>query len=400
MRIDSHIQKLDGSYGMSNLFDAVGAAANGAFCALSAPVAKTLQLGEDWYNNQNLPGFPSGPTPAGQALRNARGVLCNEVPEDVSDQFVPLLENGQCPGTTYLVRADVSINGNSPIFAGQGVGPGPIQRDKGANVPTGARDVLLDANGNTLSGGGTSAVDGTYDLVNISITPTDGPDNCGGTDPLPPESYNPTDFTTTTNVTYEDNSQNNVTVPVGFVFAPVQVDVDGRITIPTRIEISPDVFIDAEIDMSTGDLRVVNNIDVTNVTPTDDPTILTDPTGTPGLPETADTEIERSIIGVFVKSTIDPNAVEASQRETSAAGSEFYVPRLGSVNFLCEILSATGLAYTTDIDIKMTEQIIPCPVPWGAKGVSVTAGPGVSVQTTLIRGESRRDLWLSAAGVE
>lgn len=384
---------------MATLQEALGAAAKATFCTLSAPVEKTLALGEEWYNNQNFPGSPSGPTPAGQGLRAARNVLCDEPPDDVSDSFSSPFTGGQCNGTIYSVTAQPEKDGEPFGQIRTKQGPGPIGYKQAANENGGSNARISNRDDPDWFIAGTSE-DGaviSYRFDDVSVV--SGPDDCGNPDEIPPEPYLPEDFTDTPDVTYTPPSGPDITIPVPIVFAPVQVDVNGKIIVPVELTFDTDVKVNATLDLSTGDFTIVQDIDITLPTPVDDPTVLPDPVGTPGNPPTEEEELENTIIGVYVKTIAISEAFKGNQLATATAGSDFYVPRLASVSFNCEILSADGLAWTEDIDVKYTDQVIPCPVSWGAKGVSVTEQPGVTVVTTLIRAEARRDLWLRSAGV-
>lgn len=384
---------------MATFEEALKAGAKAAFCTLSGPIEKTLQLGEGIYENANFPGFPEGPTPGGQGLRAMRNVLCNDPQDSVDGLFNPLLPNGQCPGTSYSVSADIELNGNSPIFAGSGTGVGPLRRDKAPNDPEGERDIIYDATGKFLTGGGTSFPDGTADLVNIQITPVSGPDDCGASPPVPPEPYNPPDFTATPDITYVNNEGVDVTVPVGLVFAPVKVDVDGTVTVPFTLELAPEINLGGNIDLSTGDVNVGINVRDTNITTSTDVTVYDDPDGPTGIPLTPTQELQRTIIGVYVEITGIEPSFRGTQLGTNTPNAGFYVPRMGSISFLCDVLSTAGAVWTEDIDVKYTKQLVECPISWGARDVVVTLQNGISGEVTIIRGASSRQLLLRSAGL-
>lgn len=382
---------------VATIGEAIGAAATASFCTVSAPVEKTLALGERWYNNQNFPGFPTGPTPLGQGLRAARNLLCNEPPDDVSDDFSTPFTGGQCPGTTYRVTAQSLIDGapNGPIRTREG--PGPIGYIQGSNPNGGSFARITNANDEDWFVSGTS-VDGAVTSYRFDeVTPVDGPDDCGNPDEIPPEPYLPGNFTDDPDVTYDPPSGPSVTIPVGLLFAPVVVDVDGEIIVPVEVTFDTDVKVNATLNLNTGDFNFVQDIDLTLPTPTTDPTILPDPGGGSGDDPSPGEESEYTIIGVYTEVTEVTAAFRGQLITPNAATSLLRAPRMGSITFHCEILSAPGLAWTQDIDIKYERQLTYCPIPWGAKGVAVTANIGVTIQTTLVRGESERALLLAAA---
>ena len=400
MRIDSHLASWE-NHAVAEFVEALQEAVKGTFCSLTSTPEKLLSLGEEWYNNANLPGFPSGPTPLGQGLRGARNVLCGEVPDDISSEFEPSVPGGQCPGTVYTATSQVVYDGEPPVGGGMGSGPGPLKRVRGTNDSGGSFDQIRDANDNFLTGGFRSTDGSSTNLVNIVVNPVSGPDDCGDGADIPPDYYRPNDFTSTPNVTYDPPGGGpSLTVPVGLVYAPVMVNVDGRVVAPVDIQFNTGVNLRAEIDLNTGDVNYIQDIDVTLPTPVEDPTVLPDPVGIPGDPPTEEENIERSIIGIYVQTTDISDEFEGTELLSATGANKFYVPRLASVSFHCEVLSAAGLGWTEDIDVKYDSQVVYCPIPWGAKAVAITEQPGITLQATIIRGEADRSLLLRAAGVE
>lgn len=397
---------------MADLRAAAGEVVKEAFCAITNAVEDTLALGDNLYDSVGLPGNPATPGPAAQELRNQRNLFCNEPPDDVAPFVQPPFSGGQCT-FSYTINYSYEItNSSGGTDTGSGVtqADGPIEgtRSEVTNPGGGQR-----ANGFIVVEGGeseifviASALVGAGDpepIANVtinSVTPVGGgPDNCGDPPPvLPP--YSPGDYTVNENVTYIDNNDVEVTIPVGIVVAPVSVNNDLSVNVPVTLEFSGGIEVSANLDLSTGDFNfnVENNID--NPTPVVDPTIELDPSGPQGDPLDENAPIGQKIIGVYIKTTNIGPEYTGNAQPSVIGGEEFYVPRLGTVTFQCEILSSSGLGWTQDIDIKYRSQTVYCPVPWGARAVAITPYFGVTMETTLIRGEPERDLMLRAAGVD
>lgn len=383
---------------MVTLKEGIASSIRSGFCTLSQPLEKTIQLGEDLYNNANIPGAPSGPTPLGQALRTARNLFCNEPPDDAAPGFEPGLPNGQCPGTVYTFDSRVGTGAavtKTETDDGDLI-EGPIGNVEEISDDAGLFDYQVTV-GNGVVTLGTNFTEST-DFNILNIQPVGGPDDCGGTPETPREPYNPDDFTETPDVTYDDGNGNEFTIPVGLVYAPVTVEIDGTVTVPVKVKFDNDFEIDASLNLDEGDVNFNVNVGDTNIVVGDDETVIEDPDGGDGIPPSPITEVEKSIIGVAVFVTNISSAYEGTRLLSAGSGAEFYVPRLASVSFLCEVLSGPGLAWTVDLDVKFTNQVVYCPVPWGAKAVAVTEQDGIEVETTLIRAASERDLMLLAAG--
>ena len=369
------------------------------FCAVSGNLDKLLQLGEDVYDAIGGPTGGFDRSPGGQALENARGLFCSEPPRNTEPSFEEPFSGGQCPGTLYQVSADAVVNGASPIFAGQGTGPGPLEFDQGQNSPQGQFEFIRDSNGVPLTGGGTTIAPGTFKLVNISVTPISGPDDCGGPSSVPPEQYDPDDWTVVPPVTYDPPSGSPLVINPTVIYSPVQIDVDADIKVPVKVNIDPDVDIFAELNLRTGDVNYIVDLDIVPPTPVTDPTetpVVEPPVSNPVVPIEP---IRGVIIGVIVNTTLIEPKFDGTELPSATAGAEFYVPRLGSISFLCSGLNIDSLAWTEDLDVKYTDQVIYCPIPWGAVAVSATSQEGVSWDISLIVAESERSLLLRSAGV-
>lgn len=87
----------------------------------------------------------------------------------------------------------------------------------------------------------------TFDYVvsNFAFYRLDSqPDNCGNpSDVYPP----PANINVNVNVNYGDTNQFNVTIP--FIFAPVKVDIDGRLIAPVTVELFPGAQFKGEVEL-------------------------------------------------------------------------------------------------------------------------------------------------------
>lgn len=400
IRIDSDLnQSVESWLIMATFREALSEAIRSSFCTLTGPVERTIALGENLYERANFPGFPPAPTPAGQALRGARNILCNMPPDDASSGFVQPFTGGQCPGTRYAVTADVvrmGVPNNNPSTR---QGDGPIQYFFG-KTETGACFARIESADNpTLFTAGSSFDDCDTRYNIISVVPVNGPDDCGDP-PVNPEPYDRTDFETDVPVTYDDDNGNPVTVNVPLLFTPVVVDNDIDIEVPVRAYFDTDLEINATLNLSTGDVNFNVSTSINAPTIIEDVTIQPDPVGVPGDPPTDEEEFESTIIGVYVRLASLEEGSPVTEIASNNPGTSLYVPRLGSVSFHCEVLSASGLGWTEDIDIKYASQLIPCPVSWGARSVVITPTLGAIIETTLIRATDRRQLWIRGAQAE
>ena len=398
---------------MASLREGLEAATAAAFCTVSAPLDRTLELGENLYNGLGLPGFPDGPTPLGEGLRAARNVFCNEVPDNIGDPFQIPWTGGQCEGQGYILNytARRSTGNDDETVDIPGLtfsAPGPITLGR-KNIPEpNPVNNLRRATQFINTGNGevpliiSNPVDGDFvpvaEILNATITTNPGETDDCGNQPEPTPTYNQSLFDVDIDVDYVDNGGTNVTVPVGVVFAPVVINNDLQVEVPIRARFDTDVTINGKINLSTGDTIFDFSDEITLPPPATDPVIV-DPTFPPGDPPTEEEEEQRDIIAVIINvSDVGPLG---AKREifSDTAGTNLYGPRLGSVSFHCEGRTVSGLFWTKDIDVKYTKQIVYCPVPWGAKSVVVTPVEGVTLSWASVVAETERSLALRAAGV-
>lgn len=221
-----------------------------------------------------------------------------------------------------------------------------------------------------------------------------GPDSCG--DPPPPPEPPPTSSTGSTNITYIDGDDTEITVPINFVFGFAYVDANLNINIPIRLsfETSFNPSFSANANLSTGDINfnfgntnIIHPPDGTTTAPDayntdgDTPAQPPDTPGDPSIPpnDTQDDETTRVISGVIVTVTdINQNLSEVFQDDNPT----IYIPRLGNVQFLIQV--GNRIAWTTDIPVRNRRHFIPCPWEGGAIDVRGTPVPNVEFSLTKV----------------
>lgn len=239
----------------------------------------------------------------------------------------------------------------------------------------------------------------------ISVTPSNPstPDDCGDP-PFDPGPFEPTPINIDIDVTYGDNNQYSLVVPV--IIAPVYVAFDGTLNAPVTFNISPDIslegtwtlFPDAKLEINfptapPGDPPGSRGDDEpTPDDPGDDPD--GDPDGgseddpdVPGKPDPDDPpEPDDRIHFLVCRAVVDSNARPTSLYQE--IGPDLYVPRLGSARFGATIDGVTF--WTPDIDIKGLNSIIECPIPFGATRFTVNAAQGVAINYSPIYADPQK----------
>jgi len=363
--------------------EAVADSARGALCAVIAINDDGARL------FGRVPGLRSG-ADYFNFFAPLRAQLCNDDPDDTPVPEPPF-EGGQCVGTNYTVtgvatiypfaNCEPIINNFSASF------PGPIRglvtrtnNPSGPLCVAGGNQVFLrygpDSNiqESLVAGAGRGA---TFSIT--SVTPVgSGPNDCG--DPpivVPP----PGPVTRPTTIIYNTNEGDEVTIEGDWTFSPFFSVGDLSIKVPFTLDLggvewSGNVEISPEFN-----LEISPRVNFGGSGQPDDPTGL--PPAEPVVPPLPEPEEDDSaIIGVIIRSSPDG---ELRQTAILTNGMPtIYAPRLASCSFAIE--SSLTVAWTSDIDVKNRDCYIPCPVPTGAVGVSVTAMPGWTCTWTAVRG--------------
>lgn len=316
-------------------------------------------------------------------------LVCNSS-DDAEDDFpVPTFTGGQCLDdyrvfvTLVLLRfSDQVVITNS--FNSDAVGgnlAGPI---RGTTV--GGDAVFVN------HGQGQSRLFAVYDPLNFSVqsftitsvqntNPFVNDSDCGQP-PIPFPPIGPINVGPF-NITYNDDGNDEITVPIALVFAPVTISANGTVNIPVTIDVGGiefsanfDLFPDAEITFFP------NGLFGSPGTP-DNPEIIDPEPGSEGQEEPEEEPIlDEMIIGVVVRSTKD-GFTRSSEVDQDALPT-LYAPRLGNVSF--RVRSGSLTAWTPPQPIQFADQHIPCPWPYGAIDVAVWWDAGWSGQFTPVRG--------------
>jgi len=373
---------------MSNFTDALADGARSGLCQL---------LGLPQYLNDMTTRLSGGTfTPFLGGIPNLwRRALCDT---DAPPPNPPPFNGGQCGGLyniRFRRRFTSNATGNTNDQTLNAVNPmtGPISQ---VRRRVGDNDVLV-----AIGGGGAeqiltsvNAVTNNIEILSIvQVIPVGGfPDNCG--DPSPEyDPLEPEDTRIPRDITYNNNLNVPVIVPVVFVYARAQIDVDANITIPFTVEFSPtlnitgNINVDGSVNFNFGggtattrpkDPRKGDCGDIAE--PSDQVPI--DPTDSDQPPQ-PDRERDEVIKGVLV--TVTSLSNERASLIVQDDNPDIYAPSLGHVQFLCRV-GDTSAAWTSDQPVKNRRNLIPCPWTDGAIAVRGTPQPGVTWTLTPIRG--------------
>lgn len=338
----------------------------------------------DWWRfMRRLTGYPG-------FIRRATDSVIQWVcdrPPTPDDRPPPPFTGGQCP-VDYRVRCSVLLtqtNGSTtPSTTGTYVLRGPIT-GVGSGPPNGACGSSTKPAAVVFHNGGATVVACAGPAASITATGfvllerVDGqPDNCG--DPLPelPPGL-PPDIDVDVDVTYGDNNQYNLTIPV--IFAPVYVSIDGRLNVPITLNLAPEFQVKGTLELFPNfsldlDFPTANPEDGPGTRPDDEPKPQPPPNGdgeseNPDDPEIPDEEPRVYALLVRARITDGARATGIFQE----IGPDIYAPRLGSARFGTVIDGA--VFWSEDIDIKGLDSVVDCPIPWGANRFVVNASEGV-----------------------
>lgn len=323
--------------------------------------------------------------------RTAYRMLCNREPPPEPE---PLYRGGQCP-VNYFFRVDFEQNVGSSSDNWQ---PAVATNIGGFAVPGALGDFYMDGltqkwrtadpSNPIIIGGGNPTKPADKQVRNIQVTQlyrADGlPDNCG--DPPPPPPPPPDPPSTSTNTSYETNNNTSVSIPVNLVYAPVNVNLNGHLSIPVRVNIPVDanVTFNANVDFNTGDIEF--NFNDSNYSPgsKNPPSSYDSPSDTPDPPPDVPIDIPppdptdpepdtiRLLRAAIVTVNIVPDGITEIFQEDNP---NVFVPRLGNVQFLIRV--GNRLAWTEEIAIKNKRQFVVCPWEGGAIDVRGTPQPNV-----------------------
>jgi len=321
-----------------------------------------------------------------EAADNLYTWVCDIPPEDAPPIPPPTFEGGQCEGVAYRCFAVVTIDDGSTCQVlpetELAVLNGPIGglRSVPDNQPgsPGSFWFLDHQNGSFALGRNGTQNCGSAGWSNLRVVRVDGlPDDCGDPGPDIPDDTDPIEVPVT--IVYGDNNEYSLTVPV--IFAPVYVALDGTINVPISIgeinlngtlELFPDFNFNPEFNFTGPDPG-----------PEGDPLPETPdiPDGTDGGDDDEPPEPESSVIGVFVDCAIQSSGKPSGIfREI---GPDIYAPRLGTVKFAVRF--GGRLFWSEDLPIKTLRGYIPNPFQFNAEMVVCNAEPGLFINWSEVR---------------
>lgn len=342
----------------------------------------------DWLSDGGTSGsiFSLQSDIARNQVNGLQGLFCDRAPGPPPQVTPPAsFEGGQCPveysGTIF---ASTEVNGNlasaNTAFQSNSFFQGPIED---VRISADRRSLeIVEAGGNvanfiTL---GNNRVR-FREINDVDLLKRDGsPDDCGNRGdtsdfPPPPGTETPIED----DIVYGPPG-NEITIPVGLLFAPVFVTVNGELSIPFSIE-NPEFSLIGNLSLTDGDI----NFNFGGGRPDTEgcclpPTV--DDDGPGDEDDENDGETRTVIIGVLVNGTVDDSLINATQIG-QPNGPDFYQPRIGNVIFQMRV--SGQLFWTEPIAVKHPNQYIECPADFGAIRVLGNASPGVSLQLSPIR---------------
>lgn len=298
----------------------------------------------------------------------------------------PSFTGGQCSDLLYHVVIEYSCGDGFVNTAGYDNYPGPIE----------SYSATQDRVWFTYGGGqertvATGFCEPGWRVVSFTVDAYGQPDDCGDPDSVLP-SLPPGWNQASDNITYTNSDGVDVTVPIVAAFGYASLNVNADVTIPVSVDLGGITF-DVDFNLNTGDIQLfpTNNNDYgdrrrgtkpVDVLPPPGEDIPPPPQGLPPPPPPIDEggpESERVIVAAVV-SVLD--------FESGSVGTLFQsdnpdisIPNFGHISFLCRVGPVSG-AWTHDIPVKNRQNIIPCPIEWGAFDVKGTPRAGISWQIT------------------
>lgn len=307
---------------------------------------------------------------------------------------------GQCDGVRYQCSAGAtatdSRNGATFLVAFGGLVWGKIHRcemvvdEEDFNTAT----VIIDGSQDddifeVVSVG--SSDDGenprfTYTDFFATCVRQDGlPDLCGDPPRLPPV-LEPGDNVYPSDITYIDDNDVAINLPITFTFGIPRVDINGTLNMPVNLKFDVDIPVNVTgtLNFNTGNFNVYFGDPAAPAG--GDPPVVTDPDNPPPPPPpgtpTPDPPLPGEDPEVNRRQNIKACLVTVSEADVNATrivqdnNPDIFAPALGYVQFY--ISQPNGGGWTEDIPVKNVRQFIPC--PWRLGAIDVRGTPrGTSV---------------------
>jgi hypothetical protein len=308
---------------MADLRESLGDNILSGLCNTLSLASNVGQLGANFYSSAGAAGIGGAGQQLAQGFGAAADIVCGREPRDLSSEFPPPFQGGQCIGAPYNVswRATTAFG----TFEGTDAAVGPVASESTLDGTTfrGFITSLVGQPGEQTQQAFAQNLGNPPDTSNLSfgitgVVRTDGqPDNCGNPPPEPP-AYDPSNFSPTLMIDYDDNAGNPQSFNLPVVYGPGELDVGGNFVVPVELNFSPTVNIDGSIKLNTGDLNINSG-----------------PSGGPQeIPETEPVPDGSSLVGVRVVVTQD-SASDSPATEVLGNGSTepIWLPRLAAVRF-------------------------------------------------------------------
>lgn len=363
---------------MATFLEAIDSGVRRAFCIAGSTVEGLTGLYEVVIGSGG--GGGQSASEAYQRARDFRRLYCNndegENPPEGTN--IP----GQCETTYALSATGETVSSSSGATF-------PFNDALGASGPILEWVYFLDGNdlkrrlrdANNPNPGSTSVVRSNVASFNItqSYSRVDGlPDDCGSEEPeFPPPNITNVDI----DIDYDSDGGPTITLPIGVLFAPVYVSLNGELNVPFTVNVNGEFSLIGELQLTPtfevnfdfggkGSGRGQNdeNIPLENEEDAGD-----DPVDNP----------DSTIIGVVVRSSF--GSVARATRIPQNVAPTVLAPRIANVAFAIRVGSL--VAWTTDIPVKSVNAYVACPAPQGAQDVRVTWEPDAQGQYTPIRGK-------------
>lgn len=312
----------------------------------------------------------------------------------------PPFTGGQCCDTAYKVDYSYSLENKStqvvrgPFSSNVFLTLGKIVSFAPSGDPTNLLSTVAKCDGSTFSQNHGTLSTETEKVIGFSVTsvvPYDGAlvNDCGDPPtllkPLPPNwnTYND-------NISYTNNEGTDVTVPFAAVFGYADIDVNGSLSIPIKVDVGG-IKVDVNFNLNTGDIQFFPTNNYPSRKPGNQPTDYSPLPGTelpeypdnlplplPGIDE-EDKDTEPVIVGAVVTAlSVDNSKISTLFQDDNPS---IKIPSLGHISFLCRV-GFMESAWTRDIPVKNVRNIIECPWPGGAIRVAGTPQPGVQWEIT------------------
>lgn len=364
---------------MTTFSDGLREGLRSAACTLVGGRPEWLGQYLDW-------GTPSGLAPI---ARNLRRWVCDAPPDEPVTLPPPPFTGGQCPvdyrvqvQSLITTQSGSTVNAISGLFILRGPITGLGSAAGGAACGGSTKPAAaVFHNGQTTIVGCPGSAQSIVAVGFEVLERVDGmADDCGDPPPILPP---PAPINVDVDITYGDNNEFNLTVPV--IFAPLYVALDGSINAPVTVNLDADFQIEGTLELFPGfEFTPTINFggDTGDGQPDPEPP-PDDPEG-PGEPEEDDPntpkEPDDRIYALLCRGRIESDARPSGIFQQ--IGPDIYAPRLGSARFGTEIEGVTF--WSEDIDIKGLNSVVQCPIPWGASRFVVNAAPGVSLNYTPV----------------